>query len=187
MIIAGFAPFDGRSRNRSWEAVRRMRSRPGMAAVELPVDYGELKKAVPGLADRRPGVILLVGEAPCRHVRVEQVALNVADWDRPDNAGHQPRGEELVAGAPLALRAVWDARAVARRLSQGGIVAAPSFHAGTFACNAALYFALYALPDARVGFLHVPQRRWPFGPRLALLVRALDLSLDNLLARAHLE
>jgi pyroglutamyl-peptidase len=180
-VVAGFEPFDGRGQNRSWEVVRRVAVRPGLETVQLPVDYARLRELVPGLASRQARRLLLIGESAAGALCVEQVALNVLDRDRPDSSGSQPSAEAIVAGGPLALRAPWDARAVARRLNEAGIAATASFHAGTFACNAALYLALHALGhQTAVGFLHVPYRRWPLGVRLGLLLRAVDLCLEAL-------
>ena len=180
-VVAGFEPFDGRGRNRSWEVVRRMAVRPGLETHQLPVDYARLRELLPGLASRQPRRLLLLGESAADNLCVEQVALNVLDRDRPDNSGSKPPAEAVVAGGPLALRAPWDARAVARTLNEGGIAATASFHAGTFACNAALYLALHSLGrQTAVGFLHVPYRRWPLGVRLGHLLRAVDLCLEAL-------
>jgi pyroglutamyl-peptidase len=147
------------------------------------------------LLARRPRALLLVGEADRPCVSVEQVALNIADSDRGDNAGvvlHDRPLETSAQSVPLAVRASWDARAVARSLREAGIPAEPSFHAGTFACNASLYLALRAVGDTAaagnaataVGFLHVPRARWPLGPRLSRLVRAVELAAAALRACA---
>lgn len=141
-ILAGFEPFDGRQRNRSWELVRRFRDRPETDVFRLPVDFGQLGAMIAGILSRKPRAILMVGESPVNELRVEQLALNVADTDSPDNAGRMPQAEHIVAGGPMALLASWDARGLAGRLHQEGIPATVSFHAGTFACNAALYLAL---------------------------------------------
>lgn len=181
VVVAGFEPFDRRSRNRSWEVVRRLGVRPGLEIVQLPVNFAGLKRAVPDLTTRELRRILLVGESSADTICVEQVALNVIDTDTPDNAGRKPQAETIVVGGPLALRTSWDARAVARRLNASGLPAAASFHAGTYACNAALYLAIHALSEhTRVGFLHVPHRRWPLGLRLGVLLRAVELGLEAL-------
>jgi len=114
------------------------------------------------------------------------VALNVIDTDTRDNAGRMPRAEAIVAGGPLALRTSWDARSVARTLNESGLPAVASFHAGTYACNAALYLAIHALAEhTRVGFLHIPHRRWPLGLRLGVLLRAVELGLEALTGAEH--
>ena len=186
VIVTGFEPFDGRRRNRSWAVVERLAGRAGVHPVQLPVDYARLKDVVPRLATRRPRCLLLIGESAAETLCVEQVALNVVDCDRRDNSGLKPESDVLVPGGPLALRASWDARAVARKIREFGIAATASFHAGTFACNAALYLALHTLsPETAVGFLHVPYRPWPLGIRLGLLVRGVERCLEALLDAAQ--
>jgi pyroglutamyl-peptidase len=181
-VVTGFEPFDGRRRNRSWEVVSRLGARPRWQVVQLPVNFGRLKEAVAELANRPLAGLLMLGESSTRRLRVEQVALNVADSDRADNAGAKPRDEPIVPDGPLALRATWNARAVAQRLNENRIPAAASFHAGTYACNAALYLALHGLAArAPVGFLHVPHLRWPLGVRMGRLLQAADICREMLI------
>jgi pyroglutamyl-peptidase len=186
ILVTGFEPFLGRRRNRSWDVVERIRPVPGMERVRLPVDFAALPAAIGALLDRDPRALLLVGEAPGKEVRVEQVALNVADSRDPDNRGRVLRSEPLVPGGPLALSASWDAGRLARELSERGIPSRTSFHAGTFACNAALYLALRGLdPSPPIGFLHLPRARWPRGPRTRRLVEAVELALSTLSPRSR--
>jgi pyroglutamyl-peptidase len=145
-LVAAFEPFEGRRRNRAWEAVRRLPPAPGLIVAQLPVVFSRLPAAIDELLARRPRALLLVGEARRPEVSVEQVALNLADGpDRPDNEGVKVTARPLVteASAPLARKASWDAHAVAQALRQEAIAAQASFHAGTFACNASLYLALH--------------------------------------------
>lgn len=200
IVLAGFEPFEGRQRNRSWDLVRRFRGESDTDVFRLPVDFAQLPEVVAGILSRSPRAFLLVGEAPTSEVRVEQVALNVADTDRPDNAGRMPQSEEVVPGGPMALAASWDARKLAGRLHQEGIPASVSFHAGTFACNAALYLALSGAagdgrrdetseesgiaqgtpPGPAIGFFHIPNSRGPSGLGGANLSRAVELGIEEL-------
>ncbi len=188
VVLAGFEPFDGRTQNRSWELVRKFRGEPGRDVFRLPVDFVQLKEIVGGILSREPRALLIVGESATSELRVEQIALNVADSDDPDNAGRIPHADPVVPGAPLALMTSWDARAVAGRLHQEDIPARVSFHAGTFACNAALYLALHASregagPNApTIGFFHIPNSRGPSGLGTANLSRAVELGIDELLS-----
>lgn len=181
VVVTGFEPFGGRSRNRSWEAVRRLAGSRPCETRQLPVNYEALRDEIAAICDRQPSVVLLVGECPGRVLAVEQIALNVVDTERPDNSLRIPSQETLVRNAPLALRASWDARAVAACITAAGIPASPSFHAGTYACNAALFLALASLGEAaRTGFLHVPFWPRPRGIRLDALGRAIDICVDAL-------
>ena len=191
IIVAAFEPFEGRHRNRAWEAVRRLPPAPDLIAVQLPVVFSRLPAAIEALLAQGPRALLLVGEARRSEVSVEQVALNLADGTaRPDNEGAIVTDRPLVtaAGAPLALRATWDAHAVARALRGEAIEAAASFHAGTFACNASLYLALFRstarAPAPAIGFLHLPQAPWPRGPRLRTLIRAVQIAAQQLASAA---
>jgi len=180
-IVAAFEPFDGRSVNRSQQILQKLQADPALAGVEtvvLPVDFARLPASVEALTARRPQVLLLMGEAARDKVSIEQIALNIADSDTADNAGRVLHAERLVPDGVLALHAHWDARTLADRLTAAGIPAAPSFHAGTYACNASLYLSLHQLAgtDTRVGFLHVPIR----GLKPAMLVRAAKACLQEL-------
>lgn len=178
-VVAGFEPFGGRRDNRSWLVARTLAEQRGLASVCLPVDFCALPDAVRRLRETGAGALLLLGEAPGRTLRVEQLALNVLHASRPDNAGRRAQGEAVEAGQPTVRSAGWDALAVARRMQDVGVAAEPSFHAGTYACNAAYYLALGGAPGA-VGFVHVPRRGWPYGPELSALVRAAAVALDSL-------
>lgn len=206
VVVTGFEPFDGRTRNRSWDLVSKLRGEQGRDVFRLPVDLGQLYGIVAGILSREPRAILMIGESPTNQLRVEQVALNVADSEDPDNAGRIPQAEPVVPRGPLALMTSWDARGVAGRLHQEGIPAAVSFHAGTFACNAALYLALFAAREAQrqgdsvtigsdpggidegritppaIGFFHIPNSRGPTGLGTANLCRAVELGIEELLA-----
>lgn len=186
ILIAAFEPFGGRTRNRSLDVLHALAGSPVVRPVELPVDFRRLEQAIRELAAQRPPAVLLIGESPRPGVAVEQVALNVIDTDRPDNAGHAPQSQRIHADGPLALSAPWNANALLLSLRAEGIPAQTSHHAGTYACNAALYLALRLLPEGvPVGFMHVNKWRWPRGVRLSQLVRAGELCSAALIALAH--
>ena len=137
-IVAAFEPFDGRTINRSQQILQKLQADPALAGVEtvlLPVDFARLPASVSALTERRPRALLLMGEASRDKVSLEQIALNIADSDTADNAGRVLHAERLVPEGVLALHANWDARTLAEKLNAAGIPAAPSFHAGTYACT----------------------------------------------------
>ena len=208
VVVTGFEPFDGRTQNRSWELVRKIRGEEGRDVFRLPVDFGQLREIVSGILSRAPRAILMIGESPTTQLRVEQIAINVADSENPDNAGRIPQSEPVVHAGPLALSTTWDARRLAGRLHQEGIPATVSFHAGTFACNAALYYALHAtsqrsgasvkgggtqvdrgegggVGSPAIGFFHIPSSRGPSGLGNANLARAVELGIEELLGESE--
>lgn len=188
--LAAFEPFGGRPRNRSWEVARRVRRPTGVGLSQLPVSFALLGEAISALIAARPRAILLLGEAPIREIAVEGVALNRIHSEGADNSGAAPKGVEVVPGSVLALGVGWDATVVAESIRSIGIPARPSFHAGTFACNAALYHALHHAAGLssghplRIGFLHLPRSYRGEGTDAASLVRGVEKALDLLLSNA---
>ena len=166
LLVAAFEPFGGRSRNAALEAAETLARLHGVTLSRLPTAFAPLPAALQALVDRGPRVLLLVGEShQTRVLRVEQIALNLMDARIPDNLGAQPRGEPVQSGAELARKVSFDVRAVAKAGTAGGARCEPSFHAGTFCCNAALFIALGLAGDGartRVAFVHVPASWfWP--------------------------
>lgn len=182
VVFAAFEPFDGRGRNRSLDAVRLLGSR-GAAVRTLPVDFARLEALVPPLVDACGKALILVGESEAAQVvTLERVALNLIDARIPDNAGAQPRDVRVVEGGPLAYEATWPARELERALRAHGHTVELSAHAGTYACNAALYLALHRaaslVAPPRIGFVHVPVNApWADDERAASVLSLIGVAL----------
>ncbi len=165
VLVTGFEPYGGYELNPSAEIARRLDGAriDGVPVVGrvLPVDLAALEASlVAAFAAADPAAVLLLGLAPGEAaIRLERVALNLADFTVPDNSGARATDRKLDGrpGAPDALRARLPLRAIQTRLLAAGIPARLSESAGTYLCNAALYCALRRLP-ARIpcGFIHLP-------------------------------
>ena len=162
-ILTAFEPFAGRPRNASAVILDQVEDERITTRL-LPVIFDALADQLSDLLASRPRVLILMGEAGAqRDVRVERIALNILDArDRPDNAGVAVEERPVVPGQPLARAATWDADKVVRVLRAHRIPTRKSYHAGSYACNQALYLALCAAATrdlaTRIGFLHVPAR-----------------------------
>lgn len=166
VLVTGFAPFDGQDVNASWLAVTGLAERwdgPGdLVTACLPVSFRrarqELRAAV---AEHRPGLVVLVGEAPGRSVvGVERVALNLVDARIPDADGSAPVDHPVVAGAPTAYLATLPVKAAREAVRAEGVPAEVSHTAGTYVCNATFYALMHLLervPGTRGGLVHVPR------------------------------
>jgi pyroglutamyl-peptidase len=92
-------------------------------------------------------------------LRVERIAVNIADFEIPDNVGHMTRGAVAEGGA-AAYVSTLPIHAIQDRLLEVGIPARLSGSAGTFLCNALMYHALRAcaeqVPGVPCGFIHLP-------------------------------
>ena len=163
VLVTGFEPFGGYASNPSADIARgldgrRIAGAPVIGRV-LPVDMAALDRALTTvLREVDPLAVILLGLAAGEAViRLERVALNLADFGIPDNAGVRAKDLAIDARAGAALWTRLPVRAIQAKLLEAGIPARLSETAGTYLCNAAMYRALARLP-ARVqcGFIHLP-------------------------------
>lgn len=169
-VITGFEPFAGSSDNASWEAVRRLPQEVELAGdahltlhiERLPVTFeGAATRVRDLVAEVDPQILVHVGlDAKAPAIKLETTAYNEATASIPDNAGAQPKHEQVVAGAPAARHSTWHAPVLTGRLAAAGFPVVTSNDAGRYVCNTTLYTALDALgenPRRPTGFVHVPQ------------------------------
>lgn len=171
VLVTGFEPFAGASRNASWEAVSAL-AEAGMPGAELeilrlPVAFGAAGERLREEFERvRPDLVLATGlDASARGIRLERLAVNLDDARIPDNAGAQPVDAPAVPGAPLARAATLPVKACLAALREAGLPAELSMSAGGFVCNHLFVHLMDALEGARRadgapvrgGFVHVPE------------------------------
>jgi pyroglutamyl-peptidase len=166
ILVTGFEPFGVHSVNPTEglaKAVdgRRVGDSVVVGAV-LPVHHADAAARLGSLlAETNPAAVLHLGLAGGRaRIALERVALNVMDYDVPDNAGYRASGEPCVPGGPTAYFSTLPIAAMLRALVSEGIPAYTSNTAGTYLCNQTLYWTLHAVREMahppRVGFIHVP-------------------------------
>ena len=162
-LITGFEPFGGYELNPSAEIARRLDGmRVGGVPVVgrvLPVDMAAVDDAfADALRGVDPAAVILLGLAPGEPmIRLERVALNLADFSIPDNAGARLADQPLDRKGDVGVWSRLPLRAIQARLLAAGIPARLSETAGTYLCNAAMYRALAAVPRrVPCGFIHLP-------------------------------
>jgi pyroglutamyl-peptidase len=166
ILLTGFEAFGGHGANPSEEVAKALDGRAvGGAIVRsalLPVDHATACAHVGRLVDEvAPRAIVHLGLAAGRaRIALERVAVNVMDFDTPDNAGYCARNEPCVAGGPPAYFATLPLAAMLEALLADGVPAYVSNTAGTYLCNQTLYGTLHRLAErkdpARAGFIHLP-------------------------------
>lgn len=163
LLITGFDPFDGRTINPSWEAVRQLPDQIGdilLCKLEIPTIFGKAAETVLSAAeDFCPDAILCVGQAGGRTaVTPERIAVNICDAKIADNAGNQLNGQHIISDGPAAYFATLSPEIMVQTIRNAGIDAVVSNSAGTFVCNDTMYRLLhrYAGTPVRVGFVHIP-------------------------------
>lgn len=166
ILVTGFEPFGPHAHNPSQDLAKALDGRRVagclVAGAVLPVHHAEASRRVSMLlAELAPAAVLHLGLAEGRaRLALERVALNVADYRIPDNAGYRAEGEPCVPGGPAAYLSTLPLPEILAALTAEGIPAYVSNTAGTFLCNQVLYHTLHEIATrelaARAGFVHVP-------------------------------
>lgn len=171
MLVTGFEPFGGSTLNPSQLIVETLSQRVSANDADapacdlhtalLPVDTGRLPGVLDALWDRyAPDIVLHFGEsARADRFTIERVAINLLDFDEPDNTGTHLTEQPIDPQGPAARFATLHVRALRDRLNDADTPARLSLSAGAYLCNQALYHSLGLAerrPGAAVGFVHVP-------------------------------
>ena len=206
VLITGFEPFGGSTLNPSQvvvEAISAAAIHAGDAVLHaalLPVDTRRIAVELDALwTDHDPDIVLHFGEsAKADRITLERVALNLLDFDTPDNAGQLLSDQPIDPQGPAARFATLPVRALVDRLAKDQVLCERSLSAGAYLCNQTLYLSLGHAQQrggAMVGFVHVPplpeqvalgERKGPSMSRERLLdqiqrliTHAIDLYLDG--------
>src|SRR3989454_3292348 len=164
ILVTGFEPFAAHTINPSEGLAKAVDGRRvgdfGIVGMVLPVHHADATgRLTVALAETRPAAVVHLGLAGGRaRVALERVAVNVMDYEQPDNAGFRASGAPCVPGGPAAYLATLPLATMLKALE--GIPAYTSNAAGTYLCNQTLYWTLPAAPGEtrppRVGLIHFP-------------------------------
>ena len=136
--MTGFEPFGAHSVNPTEGLAKAVDGRRvgdcAVVGVVLPVHHAETAQQLGTLlAETNPAAILHLGLAGGRaRIALERVALNVMDYEVPDNAGFRASGEPCVPGGPTAYFSTLPMPAMLKALVDEGIPAYTSNTAGTY-------------------------------------------------------
>lgn len=166
LLVTGFEPFAGHAANPAEEVAKALDGRAvGDALVRsavLPVHHAEAERLVARLVEESaPVAVVHLGLAAGRaRIALERVAVNVMEFDTPDNAGFRGHGLPCVPGGPAAYFATLPLAEILAALLAEGVPAYVSNTAGTYLCNQTLYATLHRLSRRRqpapAGFIHLP-------------------------------
>lgn len=198
ILVTGFEPFGGDTRNPSGESVRELTG-PKNAELRkllLPVSWERAFPEIEKVWDEwRPDALLMVGLAGGSSViRIERLGINLCG-NTPDVDGLYAGGctrqcpESPVNGSEReAFFATYDHAGILEALKKADIPAKYSFSAGTYLCNYVLYSALAKRnrenSDVKIGFIHLPyadgQKEGVFSLPLDKMVEALEIALSEI-------
>jgi pyroglutamyl-peptidase len=168
VLITGFGPFPGVTRNVSGELAEHLarlaRTRhPDIefAGAVLPVDWTEAPVSLSRLLlKHRPAIALHFGvSARATGFVIETLAHNAAAH-LPDEGGRHAPCTRLIAGDRPQRTATLPVRRIVRSLTDAGYPARLSQDPGRYLCNAVMFHSLKCavrtLPRTRTGFIHIP-------------------------------
>lgn len=200
VLLTGFAPFGGRPRNASWDAVKSLHEKTldgvKFHCVELPVEWGRVREPLEkAVATARPKAVLCLGEGRLGTISVECVARNAVK-DLPDNARQRPGRSAVLPEGPETYRTALPVAALVSELTlrSEGFRVEKSEDAGGYLCEECFYTLMH-LGTRRLtagephGFLHVPPHPWPQDEKAsaahAAKVRAAVMTAVRLLVREN--
>lgn len=165
ILLTGFEPFGGSHVNPSIEACRpldgKMYNGYKVKVYEIPLRYDEVRSSiVNAIEEVNPSAVICTGQSGSSMIRLERVAINVADARIAYNCGKQPVDEPIVKDGPVAYLSTLPLRRMLSAIEEEKIPVAISNIAGTFGCNHIFYDLMNYLEEKRLdppaGFIHVP-------------------------------
>jgi pyroglutamyl-peptidase len=161
LLITAFAPFGSWQENASELCLRRLLPLLDdylVTARVYPVEFDAARPLLESDLQQNYDLTIHLGQAQnTSRIRLEAVGLNVGSV--PGRLESDMFG--LVADGPAAYQSQLPLTKWAERLRRQGIPAYVSYHAGTYLCNATLYWAHHFLEQnphliTPVCFIHVP-------------------------------
>ncbi|HEY2881318.1 MAG TPA: pyroglutamyl-peptidase I [Pirellulales bacterium] len=161
VLLTAFEPYDRWKANASWltlvQVTQHLPEEPQITTRLYPVDYEELKRRLEADLAGNYDYALHLGQAPnSSRIQLEAVGLNIGGSSSQSPDQYRP----LAGDGPVAYRSALPLADWAVKLRRGGIPAQVSFHAGTYLCNATLYWAHYLAErmalSTQMAFVHVP-------------------------------
>lgn len=161
LLITAFSPFEPWQQNASWLAMQALTSDlPANCEITTrlyPVNFSETRaRMASDLATPYDAVLHLGQSASCASITLESFAMNVC---REPKA---PRDhfDCLEPSGPAGYQSTLPLASLAESIREAGIPAKVSMHAGTYLCNAALYWSHYFAEvwdqPTRATFIHLP-------------------------------
>lgn len=165
VLITAFEPYDHWSENASWlclvELTRNLPAQPEVTTRRYPVDFTRVRQHLEeDLTDEYDYAIHL-GQGPGGgRLGLEDFAINAARERSGPSHTPPPAAEPLDPEGPAAYQSTLPLHDWAELLCGGGIPASVSHHAGTYLCNATLYWSRRIAERrglrTQALFIHVP-------------------------------
>jgi len=164
ILVTGFEPFGQDNVNPSSELLKKLPSqilKADVIKLEIPVvRWKALDKIREAIKEYSPDVVLSVGQLAGRSdISIERVAINIDDYQMPDNDGNKPIDEPIIKDAPNAYFMSIPIKAIHKKLIENRMPASISNSMGTYLCNHVAYGVANMISEyenIKSGFIHIP-------------------------------
>lgn len=166
ILITGYEPFGGDTFNPSLELAQALSGTTykgyTFQYAKIPVNrFSCIPTMEKALECYEPEIVICTGLAYARAgISIERVAINVADFPWPDNAGYLALNETIDENGPAAYFSTLPIRSIMENIRSAGIPAYVSNSAGTYCCNMLMYGTLNYIAKhglkVKAGMMHVP-------------------------------
>lgn len=164
ILVTGFEPFGGSTRNVSWDGLEPLIGTEvagyRIEAVRLPVLWGAVRAPLESAIVRwKPVAVLSFGEGPEDAFRIETKARNRIQPRSRDNADAQPGRAFVLETGPAEYTAALPVSELRDALALAGFPVRLSSNAGAYLCEEAFYMLIDLTKAGNVpaGFVHVPK------------------------------
>lgn len=161
VLLTGFEAFGSETENPSSMVLELIPDAPDGLVVDklvLPVSFRRCCDRVNTfLQDNEVDAIVALGQAGGRaDISIERVALNLMDAKKADNDGFQPKGMQVVDGAPAAYVSAVAVAELCAAVKEAGVPCHVSNSAGLYVCNALYYRLMHEFSHILSVFVHLP-------------------------------
>jgi pyroglutamyl-peptidase len=168
LLIYAFDPFKGEKINSSQEVLKKLRNDNKLknADIEwllLPTSFQKASTLIIKMLKKySPDIVLGLGQKEgIDFLKVERVALNLADSKNKDNSNYNPKNKIIDKNGPAAYFTSLPNIEIVRKINKSGIKTKMSLSAGTFVCNYVIYTLLNYVSqknlNCKIGFIHIPK------------------------------
>lgn len=163
ILLTAFEPYEPWLANASWlalaELLRELDSPLSITTRLYPVELDAMKAKLAADLKGNFDCVFFLGQSPrSTCIELEEFAVNIATPGKSLEATSSPKA--ICETGPAAYRTQLPLQHFARVLRDGGIPARVSYHAGTYLCNAILYWSHQLISDLELStkatFVHIP-------------------------------
>lgn len=196
VLITAFEPYGQWQQNASWltlvEFTQHLPAQPEVVTRLYPVDFAKVRQRLQQDLQENYDVAIHLGQAPgTAAIQLESIGVNVGGYEDQTGEELQP----LTPDGPVAYQSALPLTEWSAAIRRLGIPAKVSYHAGTYLCNATLYWSHhFAQADGLTTkslFVHLPlamnQTAHMKQPSASLPVPTLAAALQTIVALAGKE